>query len=244
MRTKLAFILSIFLFSCCTGNSQDVTVNKAVIPRVPSSICKSFTDNSTGVKQRTWCDYFDNPGIHPCTEVIINFGSSKTVYYFDPALPNNDLVDSQDIPKQKGGLVAVITKDIDSDAVTLFRAYAYGNNGWKLAASSEGRLFDGLGENSYYLTSGKFTSAGETPDSSDQLLVWTLDNGVNNFSKSLNGTLYYDNHRDEKGGYDRTYDAVTGKLESEVIYTAVKDYDRLFGEEFIRYEVTENQSFD
>ena len=245
MRIRFVVVLlSTLLLSCGNGSSQDVTVNKGVIPRIPSSICKSFTDNSTGVKLTTWCDYFDNPGSHPCTEVVINSGSSKTICYFDPLLPENDLVKQLDLPKQKGGLVAYLVKENESEAITVFKAYSHGTNGWKLAASAEGRLFDGMGENSYYISSGKFVSAGCTPDSLNESIEWQQEDGVTNFSKSVNGVLYYDNHRDEAGGYDRIYDKETGKMKSETIYTAVKDYDRLFGEEFIRYEISENKLYE
>lgn len=245
MSNKLILMIGgLLLIAGCNGSSKDVTVTKDVVPKTPSSICKSFSDKSSGVKERTWCDYFDNPGIHPCTEVVVNSGSTKTYYYFDEKLPANDIVDKDGVPSRKGGLVAFYVKDMGNEAITTFRAYIYANGAWKLAASADGQLYDGMGENSYYLSPGKYMSSGVTPDKVDESLEWEVNGGKTCFTKVASGFPCYVNYRDESSGYDRVYYPASSNLKSETLYTAVRDYDRLFGEEFTRYEVSATTNYN
>lgn len=226
----------------CFGQLPKKTVKESIIPRVPSSICKSFSDKTDGTKKRTWCDYFDNPQIHPCTEVSIDDESEVKVCYFDPSLPANPLAVTV-IPSQKGGLVAEIVKEKEGGAILAFKAYVHVSGSWRVAAESEGRLLDGMGENSYYISSGKFMSAGEKPGETDEQYVWTVNNGETSFSRTVGGKLRMETLRNEDGGYDRWYYEGSGKIRSESKYKAIRDYDRLFGEEFIRYEEVEKAEY-
>lgn len=236
-------LIASFLLTCCSGNSQNIKVAEKVAPRVPASICKSFTDNHDGKKKSTWCEYFNNPQSHLCTEVTVDGESTITKYYFDESLPQNSLVEINDIPYQKGGLVAEYVQEKDSEAILSFNAYVYANNNWRVAATSTGRLFDGMGENSFYLSSGMFMSAGENPADINKTIVWTVNDSATTFSISVDGKPIFANSRDENGGFDKEYYEDTGIIKSETKYKAVKDYDRLFGEEFIRYEVLEKTEY-
>ena len=244
MRRLINIVLvSTFMVTSCFGSSQKVKKTENVFPRVPSSICKSFTDKTGESQKETWCDYFDNPQSHPCTEVSIDKDSVVMVCYYDPSLPTNPLA-GRDLPSQKGGLVATVIKEKDGEAILAFKAYTYVNGSWLVSAESEGRLLDGMGENSYYLSSGRFTSAGVRPGEMDEQITWTIDKGETTFSRVINGKPRFENCRNEEGGYDRWYYEDSGKIRSEIKYKAVRDYDRLFGEEFVRYEVVEKSEFE
>lgn len=230
------------MVTSCFGQSPKMTVKENVTPRVPSSICKSFSDKTDGTKKRTWCDYFESPQSHPCTEVSIDDDSGVKVCYFDPTLPANPLAGTV-IPTQKGGLVAELVKEKESGAVLAFKAYVYTDGSWKVAAEGEGRLLDGMGENSYYISSGKFMSTGEKPGETDEQYVWTVNKGETAFSRTVGGKLRMETLRNEEGGHDRWYYESSGKIRSESKYKAIRDYDRLFGEEFIRYEELEKVEY-